>query len=778
MRGQPVHSARMSLPEVRPRHPCIGIAVAAVMGVAVADRWPVPMVWLWSAVAVLTVWLLVRPRTVSFWLLSGVTFAALHTVRFHHSDARILAARLADDPGVVTARGIVWSEPEQPATWAGSVSGFFDLRLDSIEIAGVGERRDALVSVAWCGPLPAYGDRVTVTGSASNLAPARNPGQFDFTRYRQRRGVHSEIGARFAEDCRIESHGHGRRLMVFAMEARRWIQQQIRRDFTDAPELAGLIESMVLGMRGETPDDTRALFQATGTLHLFAVSGLNIAMLAAIVLHALKAFAIRRGPAVLIVIPVLAAYALVTGLSASCVRAAVMGAVVLAAQLFDRRAVVCNSLGAAAVGILAWDTNELFLPGYQFSFVLVFVIVLLAARIQRRCERIAQPDPFLPRALWSPAIRGGVWCWRHFSGALGVTLAAWLGSLAFSAGYFHLFSISAIFANLLAVPLAFIVLLLGLCTTVSAGVWGHGALLCSNANWLAANALLAVVRTFSDMPGGHTYVEHPRAGSPPACEITVLDCGEGAATHIRAERRDWLLDTGSAKMCERVVVPYLRSRGVNRLDGLLLTHGDAQHIGGAIGVFDALRPRALCESPLRDRSPIRRNLHAQLQQREFGKAIVWSGDRVWLGGDATLRVLYPQTGQRGTVADDQVLVGMLECAGVRVLFMSDAGFSTEQWLMENERDLRCDVLVKGWHSKDHSGTQDFMDHVKPQVVICAAPEYGDTGEALTAWGRELATRGITLLRQDHCGAVQMEVRDGAFQMRARVNGQTFRASGR
>lgn len=756
----------MRIPELRPRLPFAGLAVAAVVGIVLADRWALPPQWLLSAIGVLGAWLLVRPQTVLCWMMTGVAFTTLHTLRFHGGAARALASEFAAAPRVVRAAGIVWSEPEEPVAGSFPIVRRFRLKLESLEPPAAHAVAGVLMNVEWPGLPPGYGDRVIFAGSASNLEPVRNPGQFDFTRYQQRRGVYSVVRARFAEDCRIESHGHGNIAQAFALRARDWMQRQLRLDLAGSPEIATLIESMVLGMRGETPDEVRALFQRTGTLHLFAVSGLNIAMLAAMGIFLLKPLGIRRRPAVFIVIPVLAAYALVTGLSASCVRAAIMGAVLLAAQLFDRRALAANSLAAAAFAILAWDTNQLFVPGFQFSFVLVLVIMLAAAPIQRRCEKLARPDPFLPRALWSLPIRGGTWCWRLFSAAMGVTISAWLGSLAFTAGYFHLFSLSSIAANLLAVPLAFVVLALGLGAVLCGGVWSHGAMLCNNANWLAAKALLGVVRIFSEIPGGHVYVELPHFTARPACEFTVLDCRSGAAVHVRAPGSDWLLDCGNAGTARRVVLPYLRSRGVNRLDGLLLTHGDAQHIGGAPLMLAELSPRAFVDSPVRDLSSARRSLHAQLREGSLGKTIAWRGDRLYLSGGATLRVLHPPRGLVRSSSDDKALVVRLESGGMRALFMSDSGFSTEQWLLENEPDLRSDVLVKGWHAKDLSGTADFLTRVRPQAVVCSAPEFGDTGAALDRWSREVSARGITVFRQDQCGAVHVEMRDGRLELHA------------
>ena len=764
----------MTLPELRPRLPLAGLAMCAALGILAADRWPLPAQWPLVALGVLALALFFRPSTPGCWLLAAVAFFTLHTLRYHGSVARELAREFSAVPRVVRAAGVVWSEPEPPSYWSRAVKWRFRMRLESLGIGGQSRAVDAVVNVEWAGEQPAYGDRVTLLGSAENIGPMRNPGQFDYTRYQQRQGVYSGIAADYATDCAIVSSGHGNPAQAFAFRARRWLQGQLALDLADSPDITALIQSMVLGMRGETPDEVRELFQRTGTLHLFAVSGLNVAMLAAIALFVLKPFGLRRGTAVLLVIPILLAYALVTGLGASCVRATIMGSVVLGAHLFDRRPIAYNSLAVAAFAILAWDTNQLFSPGFQFSFVLVLTIFFLAFKIQRRCDRIGQPDPFLPRALWSGPQRLGAAVSRALAATIGVTVSAWIGSLFFTAGYFHLFSPSALFANLIAVPLAFAVLALGIGSILCASVWAQGTVLFNNANWFVAKALLWVVKVFAAMPGGHVFVETPRLAPEPACEFTVLDLGDGGAVHLRSAGHDWLLDCGSSSRYERTVLPYLRTRGVNWLDGLLLTHGDAKHIGGASAALHDFRPRTVVDSTLRDRSPVRRQLHEELSRLGTGKALLWRGDFLHPSAAATLRVLYPPPGHTRPLADDKALVLQLTSSGVRVLFMSDSGFATEQWLLENEPDLRSDIVVKGHHARDIPGATDFLLRVQPQAVICSAPAFGTAPGALDAWQRAMTARGITVFRQDHCGAVRVDLKDGSFELRGIANGQTFR----
>src|SRR5439155_1680649 len=128
----------------------------------------------------------------------------------------------------------------------------------------------------------------------------------------------------------------------------------------------------------QAPEDIEEPFQQTGTLHLFAVAGLHVGIVAALLWMLAMVARLSRKWAAALIIPLLLFYAAVTGLHVSSVRAAVMSSVLLGGLFFERKVFVLNSLAAAAFFLLCWNTNELFSTGFQLSFAVVGAIILFA----------------------------------------------------------------------------------------------------------------------------------------------------------------------------------------------------------------------------------------------------------------------------------------------------------------------------------------------------------------------------------------------------------------
>jgi ComEC/Rec2-related protein len=488
---------------------------------------------------------------------------------------------------------------------------------------------------------------------------------------------------------------------------------------------------------------------------------------------------LSRKWATALIIPCLFFYAAVTGLHVSSVRAAVMCSILMAGFFAERKVFALNSLMTAAFFLLCWDTNEFFAPGFQLSFAVVGGIVLLEAPLSQWLQRFGATDPFLPRSLVIRSRRTIGKGYELICRGGSVSLAAWLGSLPLLIWYFHLITPSSVFANLLVVPLAFFILATALLSILTAPFASVISVIFNNANWSLASSVIAFVHWCAQLPGSHYYVTAPDWPNKTFAKINVLDVGAGAAVHVRAGGHDWLLDCGSARDYERVVRPYLHTAGVNRIEGLVLSHGDSLHIGAAEALLPDFVPTVVIDNSAADRSGAHRRARENSSWQRMKVLKLVAGDKFEITPEFEGTVLFPPRGFAATTADDQALVVQLSVKTAKILFVSDSGYATEKVLLGSKSDLRSDILVKGQHHSGNSGLDAFLDAVHPRLVIATSRDFPPRERISDEWAERVRARGIKLFRQDETGAVQLEFSDPAgWRAQAYATGETFRSANR
>jgi len=607
------------------RQPFVGLVLAATIGIVVADYFPAITVsiFLIAIAGALAAW---RWRFAPLvFAVVAATFFVLHSARITNTPADALAQIAGQQPRPANLTGIVTTEPKIEANG----NATFLLKLRGAKIENQDVRTDATVFVRWRGR-PNIGDELALFGTFQPIEVPRNPGEFDMRAYLARRDVKSLFIVRYPENGRILAPGSGFSMLRAAAHSREWMQRILSRDIENSPDVVGLICGTALGLRHQTRDDIEEPFQQTGTLHLFAVAGLHVGIVARLLWTVAMVLRLPRKTATALIIPLLFFYAAITGLHTASVRAAVMSALLLGGIFFDRKVLALNSLAAAAFLILLFDSNQLFTSGFQLSFAVVGTIVLLADPMFVRFGRVAAPDPFLPRALLSRAQRFRIKAGRKLTRGASVSLAAWIGSLPLIYWYFYLITPVSLVANLVVVPIAYFVLALAMLSLIAAPISSGLSIIFNNANWLISHVVLGLVHFFALLPAGHLYLPRFTESHTPIM-ITVLDEGTGGAAHIRANGYDWLIDCGGERNYERTLKSFLHSRGVNCLQGILLTHGDAHHIGAALETIADFAPRETYDNPLEVRSSAQRRFRDAPGKPE--PRLLLRGDWLLLGRD-------------------------------------------------------------------------------------------------------------------------------------------------
>jgi competence protein ComEC len=760
--------------ETWPREPFVGLAIAAALGILCADFAPNISPTALGAVGVLALLALVWQTSIPTYAFVAAGFFYLHSMQTIDTPGLRLAREIGNQAQNLAACGIVISEPK--VSPSGVASFLFELKTIGSETAQRGSSATILVRSRASAE---FGDELQIFGMAGPVSPPRNPGQFDMRAYLARRDVHSQIFVSYAGDQTLVRHRGGNPILRAAQKSRRWLQKVLSRGIEDSPDVQGMITGMVLGLRHQTPEDIEEPFQQTGTLHLFAVAGLHVGIVAQLLWVVATVARLRRRLAITLIIPALLFYAAITGLHVSSVRAALMSSVVLGGFLAERRVFTLNSLAAAAVLILCWDPNQLFSLGFQLSFSVVAAIVLLADPVFQWLQRFVAADPFLPRSLFSRTRRLADRSLRLVARGASVSFAAWIGSLPLMLWYYNLVTPISLLANVVVVPIAFFILAGGLLSMIAAPISSSLSIIFNNANWAFAQVVLGVVHFFAQVPTGHFYTEHPHWPTGAITQITVLDVGSGGATHIQTRKGNWLFDTGGERDYERILREYLRTRGINRLDGLILSHGDAGHIGGASNLLHGFRPIQVIDTDAHDRSRFHRALIAELQKCKIERSLLAAGDELHLSRRVGIRVLFPPEGFQAKIADDKALVAQLLIdKQPRVLFVSDSGAATEDKLLHSGVDLRSDIIVKGQHHSGISGSAAFVDAVHPKVIIATSRSFPDSERITDEWAGMVRARGIRLFRQDESGAVELKFLPKGWVARSYLTGETFRSTSR
>ncbi len=620
-----------------------------------------------------------------------------------------------------------------------------------------------------------YGDRIELSGKFEPLLAATSQGAFDEKKFHYR--ANDAIGkfrVQAGDRVKILQSNQGNPLVAAAIVARKWLDDALNYGIQDRPvESRAVVTAMVLGTREDAPEEIEDLFRLSGTMHIFAVSGLHIGIIAGVCYFILPLFGVSRRVASMIMIPAILFYAFITGLRPSAIRAAIMVCVVAAAFCFRRNPRVINSLGFAALIILALNTQELFQIGFQLSFAVLLTIILFAEPIGRLFYRPFQIEPLMPRRL-VPRLR--IWAdsaVKLFSNGLGVSLAAWIGSLFLIGWYFKIITLTGVMANLVMIPIATVIIGIAVASSILFAVKAtFVTAFLNHANATLATWLVKLAFLFSTIPGG--YLSAPditlRTTPPDFAQDFSLQilANDGSSANLlsipgldsssssAASERHWLIDTGDPFLFRGKVQPLLRSHGINQLEGVFLSHGDQDHIGAMPIVIDRFQPRATFESHLSNRARVYKTIRTAADLLEIPNYQLVRGGRLQLDTDTTLEVLYPPRSYPDQPrADDHCLVVRLHHHHWRILFTFDAGFTVEKWLLENGSDLKSDLWIKGRHANTPSGLIEFLNAVDPQAVVATNAGFPVFERIPAEWIDELAKRRINFFDLEQAGSVSV-----------------------
>lgn len=617
---------------------------------------------------------------------------------------------------------------------------------------------------------------------------ARNPHGFDYELRLFEDGVRATGYVRIAHEARrLEA------AVAHPLErARQRVRDAIVAQVPDRGA-AGVLAALVVGDQAAIERDDWELYRITGIAHLMSISGLHVTMFAW--LAGLAAGALwRRSGALVQRLPAptaalwgglaaAAGYALFAGWGVPAQRTVWMLATVAVLRTAGLHWPWPPVLLAAAFVVTVADPWALLQPGFWLSFAAVGL--LLASEPAQRTA-----SPHAARAADPPwAARGG----SIVVSALRTQAVATLGLAPLTLLFFQQVSLVGFAANLLAIPLVtLLVTPLAMLGVVLPPIWHAAAAslaplqaaLGALASWPAATWQAGVAPGWAQAAGlaaGAVAVAPlpwrlrllavplvlpllaplPPVPPPGRFDVVAADVGQGTAVIVRTRSHVLLYDSGpqysrDGDAGQRVLLPLLRARGEPRLQMLVLSHRDTDHVGGAASVLGALPVDELLHS-LEDGHPL---VAGRRDARRCAAGRRWR----WDGVDFEL--LHPTDDDRVRAPKPNAVSCVLRVSGEggALLLAGDIELAQESALVARSGDsLASDVLLVPHHGSRTSSSDALLDAVQPRVAIVQAGYRNRFGHPAAPVVERYAARGVELVRSDRCGAWQW--RQGEGQMR-------------
>ena len=638
-----------------------------------------------------------------------------------------------------------------------------------------------------------YGDVLKIKGKLEKPIGQKNFGEFDYELYLARERIFTCLNIWQEKDIQKIGEDNSSFLVTFSLSARNKIKEVTTQ--TLPPPYNYLLVGMLLGEKRFIPADLKEVFAEAGIMHILAVSGLHVGIIAMALLFFLSMLRLPKKPKLLILISILIMYASITGFRPSVLRATIMFILLIGGKLINRSRNLNISLFFAAFLILLSNPLILYDAGFLLSFIVTFFIINLAPILQ---------------GLFSKVV---VW----ITNPLAVSTAAWIGIFPLSAYFFTKVSMISIVSNIFIIPLTGIAVILGFVTFFVGLISISLASMIAGINYLILNLITLIAKSFSSLPFAFIYVAQPsviviilyylmvlfiiemfckktlsqkikkKAGlivlslisliiivqvfyPVDDLKVNFINVGEGDCILIEAPgKTNILIDGGGTPLSDfdvgsKIVVPYLRRKGINEIDLLILTHPHIDHLEGVLPVLEELKVDAVLDSGLNcDLSEYEEFISA-IQAKGIPYHKAKAGDNIIFNNSLEiflLNPLYDSDSYDESDFNNASIVVKLFYKDADFLFSGDIEESAEKKLLVWQNILQSDILKVGHHGSSSSTTLEFLDKVNPSIAVITVGKnnFGHPSQKII---ERLEDKNIQIYRTDKDGTIVI-----------RTNGQQY-----
>ena len=679
---------------------------------------------------------------------------------------------------------------------------------------------------------PKFGNIVEITGTYEEPNTARNYKGFDYRQYLKSRNIYGTI------DCEKYEIIATNKINV-ASNIVNYVQNNIKENMFNIldEEQSALCVGILIGDREKISDITEDNFKKSNLTHMLAVSGSHITYIIVALTTILSKT--NRKFSLIITIFFLLFFTVLTGFTASVLRASIMGIITLLASILHRKSDTINNLGISSIIILIYNPYLLVDAGFLLSYAGTIGIILFSKKISNGISIIVNKiNPnllnkeqnnnskiFFIKSIIEKII-------LYIISSLSVTLSANIVIIPIMAYMFSTISFTFWISNILAGPVMEVVTIFGFIVYFISIIFPILAQFLGIALNLLLTVLLKIAEISSKIPGASIYIKTPSIYmcviyyliiyilfnmqaikqiirkkaifrlyaikakkqrknilviailftilvnsiiyvTDKNIKIYFVDVGQGDCTLIQTSgRKNVLIDGGGSEfgsfdVGESTLLPYLLDRGITKIDYMMISHFDSDHIGGLFYIMENLRVDNIIISKQGESSENLKKFIEILQSNNRGSKnktniiLVKKGDNIKIDNSSYFEILFPEEELiNDNILNNNSIVAKFVSNNFKMLFTGDIEEIAENRLCElykSTNKLQADIIKVAHHGSKTSSTLNFLELVKPKIALIGVGENNNFGHPNDAVLKRIKDLGAHIYRTDQMGEISIVI---------------------
>ena len=650
-----------------------------------------------------------------------------------------------------------------------------------------------------------YGDRISAFSTLKLPDLPRNSGGFNYRRYLKTQKIYLTAMAK-------ETKIIGKNQLSFIEELSEKVREKVRKFIENTLDnrSSGILQALIIGDDRKIEEDIQEQYKKAGMIHLLVVSGGHVAFLVMLITYILEMINIGKNKRKYSLILMIIMYIFITGCTPSVLRAGIATIIIIISSLIGRQNDTLTTIGLVALLLILENPNVIYSLSFELSFLRALGILLGSPKLNKTMNKVLRHkiseavSLTLSAQLFVSPITLYNFNTIYFGGVISNIFSMSLAGIIMMYGIilFPIYIAIPPFGMILAKPLELLIKLMNLIANIFSNVPFLNYIL-PTPNILQIIIYYAVLfyileiderifwKRISNLPKVYSKKHYNKLISlvcgvmsilivilitnilPKPLEIAMIDVGHGDSILITTpHRKSILIDTGDSYISkgkkydigEKTVLPYLLDKGIGKIDLLVLSHLDSDHIGGFNSIINSLKVNKVGISINNLVKHKGKDIEKMIEKKSE-KVYLKKGKKFSIDG-VNFTILSPNKKETVDDENNDSIVMLMEYEGVKALFMGDMESEAEEELLTQFNHLDIDILKAGHHGSITSTTESLIKATTPKIALISVGTRFESIPSDIVLNR-LRSAYSKIYRTDKMGEVVVKIDNGKMYVETR-----------